>query len=392
MRTIVLSVCVVTALGALSPASAQMPVERSTPASVRLPGTEQRSLTSKVLGQDFQISVMLPWSYGLTQKRYPTLYLADADTGFGLAWAAYQAVQLDAAIPEMIVIGIGYGVDFTKNEFAKWSGRRGVDFTPTPLKNYPGSGGAARFARFIREELIPLVERTYRTDPGDRTLVGGSFSGLVAVCMLLEEPGTFQQYIARSPSLWWDNNRMLTVERAYAQSHKDLPVTLFTSLGTLETEGMQTPWREFITTLEGRKYAGPRLVSARMADAEHATAIGMALYPGLKAVFGGMRLESEISDRLVGRYELSHGGTLTISREDQELWAEWSGLEKVKLVARTPTRFSFTSGQPEVAAGDPKLVPLLGLERIDFVESSQGSSNDLVLHVNGQSTPGKRVR
>ena len=44
--------------------------------------------SAKILTRDFQISIVLPWSYRSAAKRYPAVYVTDADTGFGRAKAS----------------------------------------------------------------------------------------------------------------------------------------------------------------------------------------------------------------------------------------------------------------------------------------------------------------
>jgi predicted alpha/beta superfamily hydrolase len=359
---------------------------------VTLNGTRVHTITSKALpSSEFRISVSLPWSYQSSQKRYPVVYVTDADTGFALAYAAYQAIQLDGEIPELILVGIGYGVDFTNNGFSTWSLRRSAELTPTAVKGRPGTGDAPRFVRFLQDELLPFIDANYRTQPDDRTIVGGSFGGLFAAYTMLRHPGLFQQFIVRSPSLWWDDRMMFGVEGEYAAAHKDLPVTVYTSLGTLETELMRSSWRDFVRVLGERHYPGLRLIVGNMEDARHATAIGMSLYPALKAVFGGTPVDFATLDRYAGRYVFPTGDTLVVSRSDTSLVAAWNGEPDLKLAARTPTRFSFTTGQDELASGDAKLLPLVGLERVDFTLSAAGSADSVVLSRDGHSFTGTRA-
>jgi len=67
-----------------SAAPAQEPAHLETARSVELTGTHRHTFTSKVLSREFQISVSLPWTYHVSRKKYPVLYMTDADTGFGL--------------------------------------------------------------------------------------------------------------------------------------------------------------------------------------------------------------------------------------------------------------------------------------------------------------------
>jgi predicted alpha/beta superfamily hydrolase len=78
------------------------------------------------------------------------------------------------------------------------------DFTPTDWPQaWVGGGGAAKFRAFLARELIPDVEKAFRTD-GFRIVSGHSASGQFALYCLESEPALFQAYIALSPSLDWD--------------------------------------------------------------------------------------------------------------------------------------------------------------------------------------------
>ena len=83
-------------------------------------------------------------------------------------------------IPEMIVVALA-------------NTQRSRDFTPTHVASGPysaGSGGAAAFLRFMKEELIPQIESRYRTLP-QRTLVGHSLGGLLTLSAFVEQPEMF---------------------------------------------------------------------------------------------------------------------------------------------------------------------------------------------------------
>ena len=69
---------------------------------------------------------------------------------------------------------------------------------------FPQAGGARRFQDFIATELIPFIDARYRTGEG-RALMGESLAGLFVVDTFLHRPELFRDYIAISPSLWWDD-------------------------------------------------------------------------------------------------------------------------------------------------------------------------------------------
>ncbi len=61
--------------------------------------------------------------------------------------------------------------------------------------------GAEGSVRFIKTELIPYVEKNYRTN-GFRILAGRSFSSLFSVYSFLKEPGLFDAYVLGSFELY----------------------------------------------------------------------------------------------------------------------------------------------------------------------------------------------
>jgi hypothetical protein len=83
---------------------------------------------------------------------------------------------------------------------------------------FPQSGGAGTFRRFLAQEVIPFVEQRYRTN-GRRALMGESLAGLFVVDTLLNRPELFNDYVAISPSLWWDDRRPMRSAAAGVARH-----------------------------------------------------------------------------------------------------------------------------------------------------------------------------
>ncbi|HVT43180.1 MAG TPA: alpha/beta hydrolase-fold protein [Thermoanaerobaculia bacterium] len=76
------------------------------------------------------------------------------------------------------------------------------------------SGGGAKFSRFLSEELIPLIDRSYRTIPRRRSLMGHSYVGLFTAWTLLTETnGLFDRFLIVSPSLWYDERMIFSLEK-----------------------------------------------------------------------------------------------------------------------------------------------------------------------------------
>ena len=81
----------------------------------------------------------------------------------------------------------------------------------------PKVGGSAAFRQFIREELIPEIDRRYKTT-AERGIIGESLAGLFVVETFLEEPSLFTHYVALDPSLWW-NKGLSSLRRQAGSEH-----------------------------------------------------------------------------------------------------------------------------------------------------------------------------
>ena len=159
------------------------------------------TLHSTTLNDDRQINVWTPADYGAAEnaaRRYNVLYVLDGalDQDFQHIAGLGQLGALSWTYEPFIVVGIQ-----TKDRRAELT-RRPHD--PRHAAEFPQAGGARGFQDFIGAEVIPFVEDRYRTGEG-RALMGESLAGLFVVDTFLHRPALFRDYIAISPSLWWDN-------------------------------------------------------------------------------------------------------------------------------------------------------------------------------------------
>ncbi|MDA8016329.1 MAG: hypothetical protein MPN21_02675 [Thermoanaerobaculia bacterium] len=77
---------------------------------VILQGTQTRVLESAINGQKYKVK--LPRGYGGNDARYPVLYVTDAETNFGGVSYIVQRLIKDGLIPEILVVGVAYDVDY----------------------------------------------------------------------------------------------------------------------------------------------------------------------------------------------------------------------------------------------------------------------------------------
>ncbi|HEY9671231.1 MAG TPA: alpha/beta hydrolase-fold protein [Waterburya sp.] len=260
---------------------------------VTIPDTETHLISSSNINQDFSILVALPHTYAKFDKAYPALYVLDANGVFGTVTETVRMLTTVNAIPEIIIIGIAYPVNTLTETFAF----RTRDYTPTrvdewykeialPNKpNYCGSGGAPQFLRFIREELMPFINATYRTIPQDDAILGFSFGGLFALYTLFDKPNTFQRYIIGSPTVWWDESVILNREQDFAANNTDLPAKLFMSVGSNENERMVTGMQTLAKTMQDRRYKNLEMKTHIFEDETHTSVAPATISRGLRVVF-----------------------------------------------------------------------------------------------------------
>ena len=82
--------------------------------------------------------------------------------------------------------------------------------TPT-IGDRPGMGGGAVYGRFVMEDLLPYLARTYgvRTDAAGVALGGSSLGGLITLAIACQYPGRLGRLLIMSPSVWWDDRVIL---------------------------------------------------------------------------------------------------------------------------------------------------------------------------------------
>lgn len=175
-------------------------------------------IKSEILDSDREISVYLPNSYSDNNYiEYPVLYLLDGRKFFNSFSGVITQLSSDASpqVPEMIVIGIS-SQDRVKDSSPTNSL---IGYTGEEEKGLEISGGANDFIQFIQKELIPLVEKNYRTN-SYRTFVGYSFTGLPILQALFSIPETFNSYLVIDFSAWWDGEIMMQRLKTFSKEYK----------------------------------------------------------------------------------------------------------------------------------------------------------------------------
>lgn len=174
-----------------------------------------------------KIYVYLPLNYETSNKKYPVIYMHDAQnlfdtkTSYAGEWKIDET--LDSLKANVIVIGIEHGFEKRMDEL-------------TPYKNEKYGGGKADlYLDFIVSELKPYVDKNYRTKSNKRNtaIMGSSLGGLVSFYAGLKHPKVFGKVGCFSPSFWFSNDIYLLTKKI-----KKIETKIYFMCGDSESDDM----------------------------------------------------------------------------------------------------------------------------------------------------------
>ena len=239
---------------------------------------ESFTLPAQTLGGEMRrINVWTPPAYAASaDARLPVLYMPDGgmEEDFLHVAGLLQVSIGNGTMRPFILVGI----ENTKR-------RRDLTGPTSVAKDStiaPVVGGSAAFRTFVRDELIPEVDRRYRTTR-ERAIVGESLAGLFVVETFLLEPAMFDEYIAFDPSLWWDAARLVHASGARLRARPAVAQSLY--LASSVEPGIQSLTRELADTLTAVRPAGLRWHLEPMPEEQHSTIYHPAALRAFRALF-----------------------------------------------------------------------------------------------------------
>lgn len=249
------------------------------------PGVTALKINSAVLGEERTILVRVPPGYDTNKLRYPVIYMTDGNAHIGHTSSTVEFLARNGRMSEMIVVGI-INTDRTR------------DLSPTHVKTtvagggsalqFPTSGGADKFIKFIETELIPEIEKRYRVHPY-RILAGHSLGGLFTIHTMISRPELFNSYVAVSPALQWDNQVAVKRAEDFFKARKELDVALFMSLGR-EPGPIEDGFYQLKQVLEKNQTKGFDWKAQVLEDEDHGSVVLHSHYLALRKVFDGWQV------------------------------------------------------------------------------------------------------
>jgi predicted alpha/beta superfamily hydrolase len=200
---------------------------------------EVRPFTSQVFHNTRMLRVWLPAEYtspAHRTQRYPVLYLNDGQNLFDVCTSVFNpqewrvdetATELirSGKVPALIIVGIdNAGKSDRPNEYLPFP-----DDTLTPaVPNVHGKD----FPKFLVDEVMPFINREYRTDPepANTGLGGSSYGAGIALYTVMMRPGRFGKLLLESPSLYAHDDYLLHQADRFTR----WPVRIFIGVGSVD--------------------------------------------------------------------------------------------------------------------------------------------------------------
>ena len=171
---------------------------------------EGHTLDSSILKEDRQLQVYLPESYKQGDKHYPVLYVIDGQRYFLHAIAHQQTLLFQEKTPELIVIGLT--TDSRKRR--QWLYPKRQDFMA-----------------FLSDELVPWVDKNYRTS-SEKLYFGWEMAAGLVPDLIVQKPTLFQAFFMASPT--HINKQRIDDLTNYLRKPTSEHL-IYASLGTVET-------------------------------------------------------------------------------------------------------------------------------------------------------------
>jgi predicted alpha/beta superfamily hydrolase len=179
------------------------------------------TLESTALGETRRINVYRPPGYAEAgSEPLPVLYMPDGGIGEDFLHVAglVQVLSGNGGMRPFLLVGI--------ENTERRRDLTGPTGNAEDRKIAKRVGGSKAFRNFLRDELMPEVQRRYRTT-SESAIVGESLAGLFVVETFFLEPELFDTYLAFDPSLWWNDEQLVKDAPAVLAKRPALQGTLY---------------------------------------------------------------------------------------------------------------------------------------------------------------------
>ena len=221
---------------------------------------ENHTVHSKILNEDREISIYTPENYAVTKTTYPVLYILDGQRYF-LNGVLYQnTLKWQEKTPDFIVVGIN-----TDNRK-----RRKLFYEE-----------AETFIQFLEQELVPYIDKNYRTS-SKRMFFGWEMGGGLGIELLARPKSIFAAYFISSPTHINDARLNSLQEKLIAE--KNTKEFLYFTLSPLETWSKESI-ENLNTILEKNRPQKSNWAYKSLTEENHHSTPTVTIHQGLNRYF-----------------------------------------------------------------------------------------------------------
>ncbi|QHI36557.1 Ferri-bacillibactin esterase BesA [Kordia antarctica] len=222
-------------------------------------------IQSSILNEERNLLIHLPNDYKNSEKKYPVIYVLDGDNHFQHTSNASTLLAENERMPESIIVAIPNNQGTRNRDLAR---------------------ERDKFKQYIKDEVIPFVEKNYRTT-NHKTIFGHSMAGAFVLNYLATESSLFDNYIAASPVIQILDSELHGKFNELFKTEKALNKSLYFTLADEAAEGERATnaLKKFVEIL---KNEAPKSLDWKYNFIEnqvHMTTPYLTMYEGLSKVF-----------------------------------------------------------------------------------------------------------
>ena len=171
---------------------------------------ENIKIQSTALNQDREVLIYTPVDYDKrTNEYFNVIYVFDSHNREFFDYTSSIISFLTNNSKSYIIVGITSPYN-EELDYARNNDLLPILQTKSSMERYGKySGNAHKFMKYISNEVIPYVNSNYRIK-NNSTAVGHSLSASFILHSLVNKPNLFKNYIAISPNLAFDNNKIVS--------------------------------------------------------------------------------------------------------------------------------------------------------------------------------------
>lgn len=162
-------------------------------------------LESKIGNEKIEAWMRLPADFSKVKDSVSLLVLLDGDEYFKMASDVTELYEWSDKMPATVIIALPSTTESRWKYFTPTNVEYVGKTNPADSLIYSTTGNFQKFADIISKEIVPTLETFLEVKFEKKTIFGHSNGGLAVMSFYTFRPEIFDNYIAASPAILWDN-------------------------------------------------------------------------------------------------------------------------------------------------------------------------------------------